>query len=79
MVCPVGCCWVEEEDAHACVLLIFTLPTDGLTVPFALAAGLSSLGDSKIVVYGGAAGKKKNKKDKRVTFLNSVGLTLFVS
>ncbi|KAL1928061.1 hypothetical protein VTP01DRAFT_2977 [Rhizomucor pusillus] len=29
--------------------------SDGLTVPFALAAGLSSLGDSKIVVYGGAA------------------------
>lgn len=30
---------------------------DGLTVPFALAAGLSSLGSSKIVIYGGAAGK----------------------
>ncbi|CAO3694810.1 unnamed protein product [Rhizopus stolonifer] len=29
--------------------------SDGLTVPFALAAGLSSLGDSKIVIYGGAA------------------------
>ncbi|KAJ8659692.1 hypothetical protein O0I10_004671 [Lichtheimia ornata] len=29
--------------------------SDGLTVPFALAAGLSSLGNSKIVVYGGAA------------------------
>ncbi|CEP17276.1 hypothetical protein [Parasitella parasitica] len=28
---------------------------DGLTVPFALAAGLSSLGSSKIVIYGGAA------------------------
>jgi hypothetical protein len=28
-----------------------------LTVPFALAAGLSSLGSSKIVIYGGAAGK----------------------
>ncbi|KAI8068519.1 Ccc1 family [Gongronella butleri] len=29
--------------------------SDGLTVPFALAAGLSSLGNTKIVVYGGAA------------------------
>ena len=29
---------------------------DGLTVPFALAAGLSSLGSSKLVIYGGAAG-----------------------
>ncbi|ORZ14184.1 Ccc1 family [Absidia repens] len=29
--------------------------SDGLTVPFALAAGLSSLGSSRIVVYGGAA------------------------
>ncbi|KAG1178300.1 hypothetical protein G6F70_000145 [Rhizopus microsporus] len=29
--------------------------SDGLTVPFALAAGLSSLGSSKIVIYGGVA------------------------
>lgn len=29
--------------------------SDGLTVPFALAAGLSSLGESKIVVLGGVA------------------------
>ncbi|KAI9017909.1 Ccc1 family [Phycomyces nitens] len=29
--------------------------SDGLTVPFALAAGLSSLGNSKLVIYGGAA------------------------
>ncbi|KAI8366850.1 VIT family-domain-containing protein [Blakeslea trispora] len=29
--------------------------SDGLTVPFALAAGLSSLGDSRIVIYGGLA------------------------
>ncbi|ORX57959.1 DUF125-domain-containing protein [Hesseltinella vesiculosa] len=28
---------------------------DGLTVPFALAAGLSSLGDNRIVIYGGLA------------------------
>ena len=33
--------------------------SDGLTVPFALAAGLSSLGDSRIVIYGGLAGKIK--------------------
>ncbi len=29
--------------------------SDGLTVPFALAAGLSSLGESKLVVLGGVA------------------------
>lgn len=29
--------------------------SDGLTVPFALAAGLSSLGESRIVVLGGVA------------------------
>ncbi|CAO3689268.1 unnamed protein product [Rhizopus stolonifer] len=29
--------------------------SDGLTVPFALAAGLSSLGDSRIVLFGGLA------------------------
>jgi len=29
--------------------------SDGLTVPFALTAGLSALGSSKVVVYGGLA------------------------
>lgn len=29
--------------------------SDGLTVPFALTAGLASLGDSKVVVLGGVA------------------------
>jgi len=29
--------------------------SDGLTVPFALAAGLSSLGDSQLVIFGGVA------------------------
>ena len=29
--------------------------SDGLTVPFALTAGLSALGDSKIVIYSGFA------------------------
>lgn len=29
--------------------------SDGLTVPFALTAGLSSLGDTRLVVYGGMA------------------------
>lgn len=29
--------------------------SDGLTVPFALTAGLSSLGDTKIVIIGGLA------------------------
>lgn len=29
--------------------------SDGLTVPFALTAGLSALGNTKVVVYGGLA------------------------
>lgn len=29
--------------------------SDGLTVPFALTAGLSALGDNKVVIYGGLA------------------------
>lgn len=29
--------------------------SDGLTVPFALTAGLSALGDTKLVIYGGVA------------------------
>ncbi|KAF4553115.1 CCC1-like protein 2 [Elsinoe fawcettii] len=29
--------------------------SDGLTVPFALTAGLSALGDTKVVIYGGFA------------------------
>ncbi|KAF2151924.1 DUF125-domain-containing protein [Myriangium duriaei CBS 260.36] len=29
--------------------------SDGLTVPFALTAGLSALGDTKVVIYGGMA------------------------
>ena len=34
----------------------FTLGfADGLTVPFALTAGLSSLGETKTVIYAGAA------------------------
>lgn len=29
--------------------------SDGLTVPFALTAGLSALGDTRVVIYGGFA------------------------
>jgi hypothetical protein len=29
--------------------------SDGLTVPFALTAGLSTLGETKVVIYGGLA------------------------
>lgn len=29
--------------------------SDGLTVPFALTAGLSALGDTRVVIYGGTA------------------------
>lgn len=42
----------RPELVRDCILGL----SDGLTVPFALAAGLSSLGDSRIVIYGGVAG-----------------------
>ncbi|KAI8367235.1 VIT family-domain-containing protein [Choanephora cucurbitarum] len=41
----------QPELIRDCILGL----SDGLTVPFALAAGLSSLGDSRIVIYGGLA------------------------
>lgn len=44
----------RPELVRDCILGL----SDGLTVPFALAAGLSSLGDSRIVIYGGLAGKE---------------------
>lgn len=43
----------RPELVRDCILGL----SDGLTVPFALAAGLSSLGDTRIVIYGGLAGK----------------------
>jgi hypothetical protein len=47
---------VEEHfDRPELVRDIILGLSDGLTVPFALAAGLSSLGDSRIVIYGGLA------------------------
>ena len=58
----------EEEDANTSILTSFFNRfdprvmsdiiiglSDGLTVPFALTAGLSSLGDSKLVITGGMA------------------------
>lgn len=42
----------RPELVRDCILGL----SDGLTVPFALAAGLSSLGDSRIVIFGGLAG-----------------------
>lgn len=42
----------RPELVRDCILGL----SDGLTVPFALAAGLSSLGDSRIVIYGCLAG-----------------------
>ncbi|KAG0167344.1 hypothetical protein DFQ28_006143 [Apophysomyces sp. BC1034] len=41
----------RPELVRDCILGL----SDGLTVPFALAAGLSSLGDTRIVIYGGLA------------------------
>ncbi len=40
---------------HSYLLLRVIGLSDGLTVPFALTAGLSSLGESKLVVLGGIA------------------------
>lgn len=47
----------RPELVRDCILGL----SDGLTVPFALAAGLSSLGDSRIVIYGGLAGNNNKK------------------
>lgn len=48
---------VEEHfDRPEIVRDIIIGLSDGLTVPFALGAGLSSLGDNRIVIYGGLAG-----------------------
>lgn len=48
---------VEEHfDRPEIVRDIIIGLSDGLTVPFALGAGLSSLGDNRIVLYGGLAG-----------------------
>lgn len=48
---------VEEHFDRPEVVRDFIIGfADGITVPFALAAGLSSLGDTRIVIYGGLAG-----------------------
>lgn len=59
----------EHFDRPEIVRDIILGLSDGLTVPFALAAGLSSLGDTRIVIYGGLAGKYedlvKRKRGRR--------------
>jgi VIT1/CCC1 family predicted Fe2+/Mn2+ transporter len=45
-------CRIDTTDTLRDVIIGFS---DGLTVPFALTAGLSSLGNSKIVIMGGLA------------------------
>lgn len=67
-ICKSGTCTSPPEKTHGSD--VNTLPTrinpriiadatiglsDGLTVPFALTAGLSALGDTKVVIYGGFA------------------------
>jgi len=44
----------REREIHTIPFSIIGL-SDGLTVPFALTAGLSSLGESRIVTLGGVA------------------------
>lgn len=51
---PVIKSWIESVDPRVMSDLIIGL-SDGLTVPFALTAGLSSLGDTKLVITGGMA------------------------
>lgn len=46
--------WFSSVDPRVISDMIIGL-SDGLTVPFALTAGLSSLGDSKLVITGGFA------------------------
>ncbi|QLL34827.1 hypothetical protein HG536_0H02020 [Torulaspora globosa] len=46
--------WFNSVDPRVISDMIIGL-SDGLTVPFALTAGLSSLGDSKLVITGGIA------------------------
>jgi VIT1/CCC1 family predicted Fe2+/Mn2+ transporter len=45
----------NEISDPLCLLISVIGLSDGLTVPFALTAGLSSLGESKLVVLGGIA------------------------
>ena len=46
----------EPSNSHSDVIRDATIGlADGLTVPFALTAGLSSLGDTKLVILGGLA------------------------
>lgn len=59
---PGGICCKELKDDDERTLIdpdivrdVIIGLSDGLTVPFALAAGLSSLGESKLVVLGGIA------------------------
>ncbi|KIJ36894.1 hypothetical protein M422DRAFT_91520, partial [Sphaerobolus stellatus SS14] len=59
---PDGVCCKELKDEDDRQLLnpdvvrdIVIGLSDGLTVPFALTAGLSSLGESRLVVVGGVA------------------------
>jgi vacuolar iron transporter family protein len=46
---------LSTGTVHSCLPHSVIGLSDGLTVPFALAAGLSSLGESKLVVLGGIA------------------------
>lgn len=43
--------WIDGRTVSDAIIGL----SDGLTVPFALTAGLSALGDTKVVVFGGMA------------------------
>ena len=59
MTCKHLCLWLAGRGGHSrrisypCFSVIGL--SDGLTVPFALTAGLSSLGESRLVILGGIA------------------------
>jgi vacuolar iron transporter family protein len=52
--CPILCKGTKSVNLPSSSNSVIGL-SDGLTVPFALAAGLSSLGESRIVILGGIA------------------------
>lgn len=43
--------WIDGRTVSDAIIGL----SDGMTVPFALTAGLSALGDTKVVVFGGMA------------------------
>lgn len=55
-LCPKGSSSKSKNRVDPRIISDATIGlSDGLTVPFALTAGLSALGDTRVVIYGGFA------------------------